>query len=95
MEDSFFDLGGDSISAMQVVARARGAGLLCRPRDVFVEQTVAGLAGWWCQLVGSDRVMRVWGRWRPPDHVLVGRCGGAHRAVQSDAGAAGACGGES
>ncbi|MDI3315859.1 MAG: amino acid adenylation domain-containing protein, partial [Mycobacterium sp.] len=44
VEDSFFDLGGDSISAMQVVARARAAGLRCRPRDVFVEQTVAGLA---------------------------------------------------
>ena len=29
---------------MQVVARARAAGLLCRPRDVFVEQTVARLA---------------------------------------------------
>ncbi|EID17508.1 linear gramicidin synthetase subunit D [Mycobacterium xenopi RIVM700367] len=44
VDDSFFDLGGDSILAMQVVARARAAGLLCRPRDVFVEQTVAGLA---------------------------------------------------
>ncbi|MBO0883790.1 MAG: non-ribosomal peptide synthetase, partial [Mycobacterium sp.] len=42
--DSFFDLGGDSISAMQVVAHARAAGVLCRPRDIFVEQTVAGLA---------------------------------------------------
>ena len=30
--------------SMQVVARARAAGLLCRPRDVFVEQTVARLA---------------------------------------------------
>jgi non-ribosomal peptide synthase protein (TIGR01720 family) len=29
---------------MQVVARARAAGVLCRPRDIFVEQTVAGLA---------------------------------------------------
>ncbi len=29
---------------MQVVARARAAGLLCRPRDIFVEQTVARLA---------------------------------------------------
>ena len=44
IDDSFFDLGGDSISAMQVVARARAAGLLCRPRDIFVEQTVARLA---------------------------------------------------
>ena len=44
VDDSFFDLGGDSILSMQVVARARAAGLVCRPRDVFVEQTVAGLA---------------------------------------------------
>ena len=44
VDDSFFDLGGDSISSMQVVARARAAGVMCRPRDVFVEQTVARLA---------------------------------------------------
>src|ERR1700682_3345367 len=29
---------------MQVVTRARAAGVMCRPRDIFVEQTVAGLA---------------------------------------------------
>ena len=44
VDDSFFDLGGDSILSMQVVARARAAGLWCRPRDIFVEQTVARLA---------------------------------------------------
>ncbi|WP_155763081.1 condensation domain-containing protein, partial [Mycobacterium colombiense] len=44
IDDSFFDLGGDSILSMQVVARARAAGVMCRPRDVFVEQTVARLA---------------------------------------------------
>ena len=44
VDDSFFDLGGDSILSMQVVARARAAGVLCRPRDIFVEQTVAKLA---------------------------------------------------
>ncbi|MGV0837952.1 amino acid adenylation domain-containing protein [Mycolicibacterium thermoresistibile] len=44
VDDSFFDLGGDSILSMQVVARARAAGVQCRPRDVFVEQTVARLA---------------------------------------------------
>ena len=44
VDDSFFDLGGDSILSMQVVGRARAAGVLCRPRDVFVEQTVARLA---------------------------------------------------
>ena len=44
VDDSFFELGGDSILSMQVVARARAAGVLCRPRDIFVEQTVARLA---------------------------------------------------
>ncbi|MCV7304951.1 non-ribosomal peptide synthetase [Mycobacteroides immunogenum] len=44
IDDSFFDLGGDSILSMQVVARARAAGVLCRPRDVFIEQTVSRLA---------------------------------------------------
>ena len=44
VDESFFELGGDSILSMQVVARARAAGVVCRPRDVFVEQTVARLA---------------------------------------------------
>ena len=44
VDDSFFDLGGDSISSMQVVARARAAGLTFRPKDIFVEQTVAAVA---------------------------------------------------
>ncbi|WP_231975469.1 non-ribosomal peptide synthetase, partial [Mycobacterium sp. E1715] len=44
IDDSFFDLGGDSILSMQVVARARAAGVMFRPRDIFVEQTVARLA---------------------------------------------------
>jgi amino acid adenylation domain-containing protein/non-ribosomal peptide synthase protein (TIGR01720 family) len=44
INESFFELGGDSILSMQVVARARAAGVVCRVRDVFVEQTVARLA---------------------------------------------------
>ncbi|WP_408632598.1 phosphopantetheine-binding protein [Mycobacterium stomatepiae] len=44
VDDSFFDLGGDSILSMQVVGHARAAGLVCRPRDIFVEQSVARLA---------------------------------------------------
>ncbi|WP_158169992.1 non-ribosomal peptide synthetase, partial [Mycolicibacterium smegmatis] len=52
IDDPFFDLGGDSISAMQVVTRARAAGVMCRPRDIFVEQTVARLAR---VVVATDR----------------------------------------
>ncbi|MGV0719050.1 condensation domain-containing protein, partial [Mycolicibacterium sp. XJ662] len=33
-----------SILSMQVASRARAAGLVCRPRDIFVEQTVSRLA---------------------------------------------------
>ncbi|MFD5683452.1 non-ribosomal peptide synthetase [Streptomyces bacillaris] len=44
VDESFFDLGGDSVSSMQVVARAREAGLRCKPRDILVEQTVARVA---------------------------------------------------
>jgi amino acid adenylation domain-containing protein/thioester reductase-like protein/non-ribosomal peptide synthase protein (TIGR01720 family) len=44
VDDSFFELGGDSILSLQLVARARAAGLAFRERDVFVEQTVARLA---------------------------------------------------
>ncbi|MEH0418318.1 amino acid adenylation domain-containing protein [Streptomyces sp. B21-083] len=45
VDDSFFDLGGDSISSMQLAARAREAGLLITPKDVFTHRTVAVLAG--------------------------------------------------
>ncbi len=44
VDEAFFELGGDSILSMQVVARARAAGVVCKPRDIFVEQTVAGVA---------------------------------------------------
>ncbi|MFI2607351.1 amino acid adenylation domain-containing protein [Kitasatospora sp. NPDC018619] len=44
VEDSFFDLGGDSILSIQVVARARRAGLRLDAQDVFLHQTVAELA---------------------------------------------------
>ncbi|WP_156660754.1 non-ribosomal peptide synthetase, partial [Mycobacterium sp. 852002-10029_SCH5224772] len=56
VDDSFFDLGGDSILSMQVVARARAAGVMCRPRDVFVEQTVARLARVVTLATGEDDV---------------------------------------
>ena len=44
-EDSFFELGGDSILSMQLVAAARRAGLVITPRLVFVHKTPAALAG--------------------------------------------------
>src|SRR6201987_5209274 len=44
IEDNFFALGGDSIVSIQLVSRARKAGLVITPRGVFQHQTVAGLA---------------------------------------------------
>src|SRR6266849_3514874 len=45
IDDNFFALGGDSIVSIQLVSRARKAGLAITPRAVFEHQTVAGLAG--------------------------------------------------
>ncbi len=44
VDDDFFTLGGDSIRAIQVVARARAGGLAFTPRTVFECRTVAALA---------------------------------------------------
>ncbi|MEW2531112.1 condensation domain-containing protein, partial [Streptomyces sp. NPDC047071] len=43
-DDNFFTLGGDSILSIQVVSRARAAGLGLTPRDLFRHPTVAALA---------------------------------------------------
>ncbi len=42
--DNFFELGGDSILSIQIVARARQAGIRLSPRQIFEHPTVAGLA---------------------------------------------------
>ena len=44
IDDNFFALGGDSIMSIQLVSRARQAGLEITPRAVFQHQTVAALA---------------------------------------------------
>jgi len=43
-EDGFFEAGGDSVLAVQVVARAREAGLDLTVRQLFDHQTPAALA---------------------------------------------------
>ena len=58
VDDSFFELGGDSILSMQVVARARAAGVICRPRDIFVGQTVARVARVAGVVAGAPRASR-------------------------------------
>ncbi|MCI2417435.1 amino acid adenylation domain-containing protein [Saccharopolyspora sp. K220] len=55
VHDSFFELGGDSIIAIQLVSGARKAGLAITPRDVFRCRTVAGLA----EVAGKPEVRHV------------------------------------
>ncbi|MFD4529066.1 amino acid adenylation domain-containing protein [Streptomyces sp. NPDC058470] len=43
IDDNFFALGGDSIVSIQLVSRARQAGLALTPRDIFQHQTVEAL----------------------------------------------------
>ncbi len=47
--DHFFELGGDSILAMQVIVRANQAGLSLTPRQLFLHTSIAELA----RVVGS------------------------------------------
>ena len=42
--DHFFHLGGDSISSLRLVSRARERGLLMTPKDVFLHPVVGDLA---------------------------------------------------
>ncbi|MEE1787127.1 condensation domain-containing protein, partial [Streptomyces sp. SP17BM10] len=44
VEDGFFELGGDSIVSIQLVSRARKAGLVFTARDVFTHRTPEALA---------------------------------------------------
>ena len=42
--DNFFERGGDSILSIQIVARARDAGLVITPKQIFQHQTISALA---------------------------------------------------
>jgi amino acid adenylation domain-containing protein/non-ribosomal peptide synthase protein (TIGR01720 family) len=50
INDKFFELGGDSIMSIRVIARARQEGLVLTPRQLFKEQTIARLAA----VAGTD-----------------------------------------
>ncbi|MET8395208.1 amino acid adenylation domain-containing protein, partial [Streptomyces anthocyanicus] len=58
VDDGFFDLGGDSILSIQLVARARAAGLVLSVRDVFEHQTPALLARSAAAAPAGDRTAR-------------------------------------
>ncbi len=44
IHDNFFELGGDSIISIQIVARAKQAGIHLTPKLMFEHQTIAELA---------------------------------------------------
>ncbi len=44
VHDSFFELGGDSILSIQIIAQARTAGLTITPQQIFCHRTIAGIA---------------------------------------------------
>ncbi len=44
IDDNYFDLGGDSIISIRLVAAAQREGLDLSPRDIFEHQTIAALA---------------------------------------------------
>lgn len=46
VHDNFFRIGGDSISTIQMVNRARRAGYELRVADIFAHPTIAGLGSW-------------------------------------------------
>ncbi|MFG2887348.1 amino acid adenylation domain-containing protein [Streptomyces sp. NPDC048297] len=55
IDDSFFDLGGDSITAIQLTVRARNLGLHLTSSDVFTYKTVAELSRHACSVkVGAE-----------------------------------------
>ncbi len=57
VDDDFFDLGGDSITAVQLVSRARKAGVeFGGVREVFRSPTVAGLALAAAEAQATERV---------------------------------------
>ena len=44
IEDNFFEIGGDSISSIQIIAKARKSGIIIKANQLFEHQTIAELA---------------------------------------------------
>jgi non-ribosomal peptide synthase protein (TIGR01720 family) len=51
VHDNFFELGGDSILTIQIISRARHAGLNLSPAELFTHPTIAALS----EIVGQTR----------------------------------------
>jgi len=55
IHDNFFELGGDSIMGIQIIARAKQAGLELTPKQLLAHQTIAELAA----VANTSLVMQV------------------------------------
>ncbi|GAB3440152.1 amino acid adenylation domain-containing protein [Actinophytocola sediminis] len=73
--DGFAELGGDSLVCIQLVGRARAAGLALSPRDVFEYKTVAALAAVVTRSVAAAAADDVLDRWRARHPVLLAEPG--------------------
>jgi microcystin synthetase protein McyA len=73
IHDNFFELGGDSILSIQIIARARQAGMQLTPRQLFEHQSIAGLAAVAVTTSESGEVEGQTGLLRAPQEELTGR----------------------
>ncbi|MEQ8464527.1 amino acid adenylation domain-containing protein [Coleofasciculus sp. E1-EBD-02] len=55
IHDNFFELGGDSIMGIQIIARAKQAGLELTPKQLLAHQTIAELAA----VAGTSQGMQI------------------------------------
>jgi amino acid adenylation domain-containing protein/non-ribosomal peptide synthase protein (TIGR01720 family) len=67
VQDNFFDLGGDSILAIQLVGRIRRLGYQLQPRDIFTYQTISRLS----EFLASQSGIAIVGE----QGMLTGSCG--------------------
>ncbi|WP_167532765.1 non-ribosomal peptide synthetase [Streptomyces alboniger] len=90
-DDGFFELGGDSISSLQLVSRARRAGLVMTPRHVFEEKTPERLAAVVEAVGAAERAVTDIGvgevPWTPVMRAFGGRAAGARFAQWMTVGA--------
>lgn len=59
IDDNFFDIGGDSILSIQIVARSRQAGLKVGPADIFKYQDIRSLAAHVNQLESNEQTIQI------------------------------------
>jgi amino acid adenylation domain-containing protein len=80
IHDNFFEIGGDSIRTIQVVARGRKRGLILTPRQIFQHQTIAELA----RVVEVERIAEGPLPWTPAQRRLLSMGSMPREAVRVD-----------